>query len=54
MFVDSASNEDGSGSGLLLISPEGLELTYALQFEFSTTNNEAKYVVVIGSSWLKR
>ncbi|GKG62706.1 reverse transcriptase domain-containing protein, partial [Tanacetum coccineum] len=34
---------DGLGARLMLISPEGKEYTYALWFEFETTNNEAEY-----------
>ncbi|GJX62110.1 reverse transcriptase domain-containing protein [Tanacetum coccineum] len=38
-----ASSSDGSGVSLMLVSPEGKEYTYALRFEFETTNNEAIY-----------
>ncbi|GJS70025.1 reverse transcriptase domain-containing protein [Tanacetum coccineum] len=34
---------DGSGTGLILTRPEGMEFTYALRFGFEATNNEAKY-----------
>lgn len=54
LFVDRASNEDGSGAGLLLISPEGLEFTYALRFDFRATNNEAEYEAVITGLELAR
>lgn len=47
LSFDGASNEDGSGAGLLLINPEGIEFAYALHFEFFTTNNEAEYETVI-------
>ncbi|GKF91499.1 reverse transcriptase domain-containing protein, partial [Tanacetum coccineum] len=43
LFIDEASSTDGSGAGLMLVSPEGKEYTYALRFEFKTTNNEAEY-----------
>ncbi|XP_071719402.1 uncharacterized protein [Rutidosis leptorrhynchoides] len=43
LFTDGASSSDGSGAGLMLINPEGQEFTYALRFEFNTTNNEAEY-----------
>ncbi|GKA87360.1 reverse transcriptase domain-containing protein [Tanacetum coccineum] len=36
-------SSDGSGSGLMLASPKGNEYTFALRFEFETTNNEAEY-----------
>ncbi|GJU63979.1 reverse transcriptase domain-containing protein [Tanacetum coccineum] len=43
LYTDGASILDGSGAGLMLVSPEGKEFMYALRFEFETTNNEAKY-----------
>ncbi|GJW25338.1 reverse transcriptase domain-containing protein [Tanacetum coccineum] len=43
LFTDRASSFDGFGAGLMLVSPEGKEYTYALIFEFETTINEAKY-----------
>ncbi|GJX95220.1 reverse transcriptase domain-containing protein [Tanacetum coccineum] len=42
LYIDGASNSDGSGAGLMLIDPEGKEYTYALRFEFETKNNEAE------------
>ncbi|GJU99498.1 reverse transcriptase domain-containing protein [Tanacetum coccineum] len=47
LFTDGASSSDGSGAGLMLVNPEGKEYTYALRFEFETTNNEAKYKALI-------
>ncbi|GJV89360.1 reverse transcriptase domain-containing protein [Tanacetum coccineum] len=41
LYTDEASSSDGSGSGLMLISTEGKEYTYALRFKFEATNNEA-------------
>ncbi|XP_071718764.1 uncharacterized protein [Rutidosis leptorrhynchoides] len=43
LFINGVSRSDGSGAGLMLVNPEGQEFTYALRFEFSTTNNEAEY-----------
>ncbi|GJR29713.1 reverse transcriptase domain-containing protein [Tanacetum coccineum] len=43
LYTDEASSSDGSGAGLMLVSPEGKELMYALRFEFETTNNKAEY-----------
>lgn len=54
LFVDGSSNEDGSGAGLLLISPQGKESTYALRFDFPTTNNEAEYEAVLTGLELAR
>ncbi|XP_035836934.1 uncharacterized protein LOC110896231 [Helianthus annuus] len=47
LFIDGASSIEGSGAGLILINPEGLEFTYALRFDFQTTNNEAEYEALI-------
>ncbi|GKA39429.1 reverse transcriptase domain-containing protein [Tanacetum coccineum] len=38
-----AAISNGSGAELMLIDPKGKEYTYALQFGFETTNNEAEY-----------
>nr|GFB16119.1 reverse transcriptase domain-containing protein [Tanacetum cinerariifolium] len=38
---------DGSGAGLILTSPEGMEFTYALRFIFEATNNEVEYEALI-------
>ncbi|GJW48654.1 reverse transcriptase domain-containing protein [Tanacetum coccineum] len=38
---------DGSGAGLILTNPEGMEFTYALRFEFTATNNEAEYEALL-------
>nr|GEX67684.1 reverse transcriptase domain-containing protein [Tanacetum cinerariifolium] len=43
LFIDGSSCVDGSGAGLILTSPEGVEFTYALRFQFTTSNNEAEY-----------
>ena len=47
LFVDGAVNAQGNGAGLILTSPEGIDIEYALRFGFHTSNNEAEYEVVI-------
>ncbi|XP_071740330.1 uncharacterized protein [Rutidosis leptorrhynchoides] len=47
LYTDEASSSDGSGEGLMLVNPEGQEFTYALHFEFQTTNNEAEYEALL-------
>ncbi|GJT75265.1 reverse transcriptase domain-containing protein [Tanacetum coccineum] len=47
LFTDGASSSDGSGAGLMVVSPEGKKYTYALRFAFETTNNEAEYEVLL-------
>nr|GEU65623.1 reverse transcriptase domain-containing protein [Tanacetum cinerariifolium]GEV08656.1 reverse transcriptase domain-containing protein [Tanacetum cinerariifolium] len=47
LFTDRSSCVDGSGAGLILISLEGIEFTYALRFQFVASNNEADYEALI-------
>ncbi|GKD04777.1 reverse transcriptase domain-containing protein, partial [Tanacetum coccineum] len=47
LFMDGSSDTDGSGAGLILTNPEGIEFTYALRFRFDATNNEAEYEALI-------
>ncbi|GKD18769.1 reverse transcriptase domain-containing protein [Tanacetum coccineum] len=47
LYTDGASSFDGAGAGLMLIDPAGKEYTYALHFEFETTNNEAEYKALL-------
>nr|GEU35316.1 reverse transcriptase domain-containing protein [Tanacetum cinerariifolium] len=54
LYKDGASSGDGSGAGLIIVSPEGMEFTYALTFEFTTTNNKAEYEVVIVELYIAR
>ncbi|XP_024025977.1 uncharacterized protein LOC112092912 [Morus notabilis] len=47
LYVDGASSENGSGAGILLISPEGHKITSAVRFNFKASNNEAEYEALI-------
>ena len=47
LSVDGATNAQGSGAGIILTSPEGIDIEYALRFRFQASNNEAEYEVVI-------
>ncbi|XP_071940067.1 uncharacterized protein [Coffea arabica] len=47
LFVDGASSKEGSGAGLLLSSPTGEELIYALRFDFPASNNEVEYKALL-------
>ncbi|GJU83562.1 reverse transcriptase domain-containing protein [Tanacetum coccineum] len=47
LFTDGSSCTDGSGAGLILTNPKGMEFTYALRFRFDATNNEAEYEALI-------
>ncbi|GJV38362.1 reverse transcriptase domain-containing protein [Tanacetum coccineum] len=37
----------GSCAGLILTSPEGIEFTYTIRFQFTASNNEAEYKALI-------
>ena len=52
LFVDGASNAQGSGAGLILTSPEGIDIEYALRFGFHASNNKAEYEAVIVGLYL--
>ena len=47
LFVDGATNAQGSEAGLTLTSPEGIDIKYVLRFGFQASNNEAEYEAVI-------
>jgi hypothetical protein len=47
LYIDGASSAEGSGAGLILFSPEGKEITYALRLNFASTNNEAEYEAML-------
>jgi hypothetical protein len=43
MYFDGSYTLKGAGAGVVLIPPEGDVLKYAIQLEFSATNNIAEY-----------
>jgi hypothetical protein len=43
MYFDGSYTLKGAGAGVVLIPPEGDMQKYAIQIEFSTTNNIAEY-----------
>nr|GEW81050.1 reverse transcriptase domain-containing protein [Tanacetum cinerariifolium] len=47
LFTDGASSLKGSGAGLVLIEPNGIEYTYAFRLTFPSTNNEAEYKALL-------
>ena len=47
LSVDGVANSQGSGVGLILTSPNGIDVEYALRFRFQASNNEAEYEAVI-------
>ena len=49
--VDGSSGEQRSGAGIVLEGPEGEEISYAVKFEFTATNNQAEYEALIADAW---
>ena len=47
LSMDGAANAQGSGAGLILTSPDGIDVEYALRFGFQASNNKAEYEAVI-------
>ena len=47
LSVDGATNAQGSGVSLILTSPEGIDIEYALRFGFQASNNEVEFEAII-------
>ena len=47
VYVDGATNQIGSGVGLVLVSPKQITIEKSLRLSFSAKNNEAKYEVLL-------
>ena len=47
VHVDGASNQKGSGVGLVLMSPEKVVIEKSLRLDFPATNNEAEYEALL-------
>ncbi|XP_073109552.1 uncharacterized protein [Elaeis guineensis] len=47
LYIDGASNAQGSGAGFLLTSPEGVVTEHALRFDFKASNNQAEYEALV-------
>ncbi|KAL0420635.1 UNVERIFIED_CONTAM: hypothetical protein Slati_3086400 [Sesamum latifolium] len=49
LHVDGSSTAQGSGVGIVITTPQGEDLEFAIKFGFKASNNEAKYeALVIG------
>ncbi|KAL0402491.1 UNVERIFIED_CONTAM: hypothetical protein Slati_4279000 [Sesamum latifolium] len=49
LHVDGSSTIQGSGAGIVITSPQGEDLEFAIKFWFKASNNEAEYeALVIG------
>ncbi|XP_074560659.1 uncharacterized protein LOC141816830 [Curcuma longa] len=47
VYVDGSSNRQGSGVGVVLISPQEEEIRLSIRLSFRTSNNEAEYEAVL-------
>ncbi|GJR50210.1 reverse transcriptase domain-containing protein [Tanacetum coccineum] len=47
LYTDGASNNEGSGAGLILIALDDVEYSYALCLNFSNSNNDAEYEAIL-------
>lgn len=47
LYFDGTLKTKSSGAGLVLQSPDGFIIEYALKLDFPTTNNKAEYDVLI-------
>ena len=55
MYVDGASNQKGSGIGLVLMSLEKVVIEKSVRLDFSATNNEAEYeTLLVGMAMVQR
>ena len=55
MYVDGILNQKGSRVGLVLISPEKVNVEKSLRLDFSATNNEAEYeALMMGMAMVQR
>ncbi|CAL2237127.1 unnamed protein product [Prunus armeniaca] len=54
LYVDGASNLQGYDAGLVLISPSGVTVEYALRFRLQASNNEAEYEALLAGLCLAK
>ncbi|KAL0313356.1 UNVERIFIED_CONTAM: Ribonuclease HI [Sesamum radiatum] len=47
LFVDGSSTSQESGAGVILETPQGERIQYALRFNFNASNNEAEYEALL-------
>ena len=51
MYFDGATNQNGSGNGVLLISPKGTHILFSSRLNFPATNNAIEYEACIMGLW---
>ena len=54
MHFDGSKMRTGLGAGVVLTSPKGNKLKYALQIHFAASNNIAEYEALIHGLWLAK
>jgi len=55
VYVDGATNQRGSGVGLVLVSPKKITIEKSLRLGFSATNNGAEYeVLLVGMTMVQK
>jgi ribonuclease HI len=54
MYFDGSYTLKGGGAGVVLILSEGDMLKYAIQIEFSATNNITEYEGLVTGLWLAK
>jgi ribonuclease HI len=54
MYFNGSYTLKGAGAGIVLIPPKGDMLKYAIQIEFSATNNITEYEGLITGLWLAK
>ena len=47
VFVDSALSTIGAGTGIVIITPEGIQSKHSLRLGFRASNNEVKYKALL-------
>ena len=47
VYMDGASNAQGAGVDIVLVSPKGIRLEHSLRLSFRASNNEAEYEALI-------
>ncbi|XP_075479532.1 uncharacterized protein LOC142520442 [Primulina tabacum] len=47
VFVDGAARKEGSGVGVVIVSPTGEKIKIAVRLNFRASNNEAEYKSVV-------
>jgi ribonuclease HI len=52
LYVDGSSNKRGSGAGIILQGPDGIQVEQSLRFNFKASNNQAEYEALIAGMTL--